>query len=186
MRSIKAVVFGVLSVLSVAGCNSGQPRIYRVALDEGTPIQSSCRKDSTTSNPLVVTQENFRAQDEWVVWDGASTQYLDLGKQEWKLGDAPKIEVEDLIEGSNKVFTATRFVTLNVPGLTEKRTTQVSVTWSDFGAAPTGTIDLQARYECQGCPVPNPAPDAASCSTTIKFSARRIDAAPTTEYGNNP
>lgn len=198
MRSMKLVALGALSLLSLAGCLQGQPRIYRVALDE-TPIRTvntpTCFRNSVLPTGRNNTTElNYRSEDEWVIWGGAGTkEYLDLGTQAWTLGDAPVIRVTDLIEGEDKVFTATRNVqTPFGDRYTELRATNVSATFDDYSAAPVGTISLNSQFACAKgsggeCPTGmNIAQDAASCQGNLKFVARRIDVQQLTVYDNNP
>ncbi|MEW6434778.1 MAG: hypothetical protein AB1730_25035 [Myxococcota bacterium] len=157
MRFIKLVVLGALSLLSLVGCNAGQPKLYRIAVDE-TPIRTIANPSCFRGNILpsgrgTLTEVNFRKEDEWVIWDGVDKQYLDMGLQEWKLGDAPLIRVADLIEGgAEKIFSAQRNEVTPFPGIqaTESRQTQVVVTWNDYSAAPSGTIALNAQYACVG------------------------------------
>jgi hypothetical protein len=197
MRTLTCTALGALSLLLLVGCNAGQPRLYRIAIDE-TPIRSlatpSCfRGNSPPPGRGSVTEVNFRKENEWVIWDGANAQYLDMGRQEWKLGDAPLIEVNDLIEGgTERTFSAQRSETRPFPGVqaTETRQTLVTVKWEDFSAAPQGTIGLSAQYACtagaEACPNPNPAPDSVSCSAVMSFFGRRIDVSHSTTYKNNP
>ena len=115
MRSMKLVAVGAISLISFAGCLQGQPRIYRVAVDE-TPVRTISVPSCFRNNNLPTGRGNFseqfyRSEDEWVIWNGVDqTEYLDLGKQQWKLGDAPTIDVTDLIEGTDKTFSALRNV----------------------------------------------------------------------------
>lgn len=197
MRSTKLVLLGALSLLGLVGCNGGQPRIYRVAIDK-TPIRTiadpSCfRGNILPSGRGQLSEVNFREEDEWVIWDGVEgKQYLDLGTQSYKLGDSPEIRVADLIEGSDKVFSAQRNEVKPFPGVeaTESRQTQIVVTWNDYSFAPTGTIQLTAQYACvagrEQCPNPNPTPDSVSCRSQLNFTARRIEASHITAYNNNP
>ena len=197
MRSIKLVVFSALALLSLVGCNSGQPRLFRMAIDE-TPIHTIANPSCFRGNILPsgrgqLTEVNYRKEDEWVIWDGVEKQYLDMGNQKWELGDAPKIVVTDLIEGlGDKIFSAQRTEVTPFPGIlaTESRQTQVVVTWNDYSTAPSGTIALNSQYACvagqEQCPNPNPTPDSVSCQAQLNFFGRRIDVSQTTQYNNNP
>ncbi|GMU59732.1 MAG: hypothetical protein AMXMBFR34_14950 [Myxococcaceae bacterium] len=197
MRSLKLLVLGATSLLSLVGCNAGQPKLYRIAIDE-TPIRTIANPSCFRGNILPsgrgqLSEVNYRKEDEWVIWDSLDKQYLDMGQQSWKLGDAPTIVVSDLIEGGeNKIFSAQRNEVKPFPGIlaTESRQTQVVVTWNDYSAAPSGTIALNAQYACvagqEQCPNPNPTPDSVSCQSNLNFFGRRIDVSQTTEYNNNP
>lgn len=197
MRSLKLLVLGATSLLSLVGCNAGQPKLYRIAIDE-TPIRTIANPSCFRGNILpsgrgTLTEVNYRKEDEWVIWDSLDKQYLDMGQQSWKLGDAPTIVVSDLIEGGEiKIFSAQRNEVKPFPGIlaTESRQTQVVVTWNDYSAAPSGTIALNAQYACvaaqEQCPNPNPTPDSVSCQSNLNFFGRRIDVSQTTEYNNNP
>lgn len=197
MRSIKLVALSALSLLSLVGCLQGQPRIYRVAIDE-TPVRTiavpSCfRNNNLPAGRGNITEQNYRSEDEWVVWNGVDqTEYLDLGTKSWNLGDSPTIRVSDLIEGTDKTFSALRNEQKPIADqYTEARQTQVSVKFTDYSAVPVGTISLNSQYACikgrNDCPVGDLSPqDAASCTSSLNFTARRIDAQQLTAYNNNP
>ena len=197
MRSMKLVALGALSLLSLAGCLQGQPRLYRVAVD-ATPVRTiavpSCfRNNNLPAGRGNITEQNYRSEDEWVIWNGTDqTEYLDLGRQTFNLGDSPTISVTDLIEGTDKTFSALRNVQKPIADqYTEARQTQVSVKFNDYSAVPTGTISLNSQYACikgrADCPVGDQSPlDAASCTSSLNFTARRIDVQQLTVYNNNP
>ncbi len=197
MRSMKLVALSALASLGLFGCNGGQPRIYRVAIDE-TPIRTiavpSCfRNNNLPAGRGNITEQNYRSENEWVIWTGVEqTEYLDLGTQVYKLGDAPDIRVNDLIEGTDKTFSALRNEQKPIQDFyTEARQTQISVKFDDYSFSPKGTISLNSQYACikgrNDCPVGDASPqDAASCSSSLNFVARRIDAQHITPYNNNP
>ena len=197
MRSMKLVALGAISLLSLLGCNQGQPRIYRVAVDV-TPVRTiavpSCfRNNNLPAGRGNITEQNYRAEDEWVIWNGIDqTEYLDLGTQTFNLGDAPTIRITDVIEGTDKTFSALRNEQKPIADqYTEARQTQISVKFNDYSFAPVGTIALNSQYACikgrADCPVGDASPqDAASCSSSLNFVARKIDAAQSTIYTNNP
>lgn len=202
MRFMKPVVLAALSFVALTGCNNGQPRIYRVAIDE-TPIRTIAVPSCFRNNNLPAgqgnrTEQNYRSEKEWVIWAGLDqTEYLDLGNQQYKLGNAPLIDIKDLIEGTNKTFSALRSVQEpEGDSYTYARQTQIQVTWDDYSYSPKGTIALNAQYACIrnriDCPGTGTTPsdlapaDAASCQSTINFVARAIDAQRITAYGNNP
>ena len=197
MRSMKLAALGALSLLSLAGCLQGQPRIYRVAVD-ATPVRTiavpSCfRNNNLPAGRGNITEQNYRQEDEWVIWNGVDqVEFLDLGTQTFNLGDSPTIRVSDLIEGTEKTFSALRNEQKPIGDMyTEARQTQISVKFNDYSAVPTGTIALNAQYACikgrNDCPVGDASPqDAASCSSSLNFVARRIDVQQLTAYNNNP
>lgn len=218
MRSIKLLALAVFSLVALVGCNQGQPRIYRVAID-GTPVStiavSSCFRNNNLPSDRGNTDEQFfRAEAEWVIWsgvvvNGAQVEYLDMGDTslgapgsgvragQFKLGDAPVITVGALIEGTDKTFTASRHEQKPIGSrYTEIRQTQISVKFDDYSFSPTGTVALGAQFACTDRDIPCPGkgstpssdapPDAASCSSSIKFVARRIEAQQITPYSNNP
>ena len=110
MRSMKLVALGALSLLSLAGCLQGQPRLYRVAVDV-TPVRTiavpSCfRNNNLPAGRGNITEQNFRSENEWVIWNGTDqTEYLDIGTQTYNLGDAPTIRITEVIEGTDKTFS---------------------------------------------------------------------------------
>jgi hypothetical protein len=200
MRSLKAVVLGALSLLGLAGCNFGQPRLYRVALDE-TPIRTiaapTCFRNSNLPGGRGnVNTVNYRTENEWVIWAGTGTiEYLDLGQQTYNLGDAPTITVSELIEGNatDRAFSGQRTVARPFSDqYTEQRQTSIQVKFDDYSFSPVGSVTLNSTYACidgsRGkCPTGDQAAqDAASCSATLNFVARRIDYTNGTSYTNNP
>lgn len=197
MRSMKLVALGAISLLGLLGCNQGQPRIYRVAFDL-TPVLTiavpSCfRNNNLPAGRANTTEQNYRTENEWVIWNGTDqTEYLDLGPQQFILGDAPTITISEVIEGIEKTFSAQRTVQKPIADqYTEARQTKISVKFNDYSFAPAGTIALEAQFACINqrgvCPTGNDSPqDAASCSSSLNFVARRIEAQQTTAYNNNP
>lgn len=196
MRSMKLVVFAALSLFALAGCNNGQPRMYRVAIDE-TLIRTISNPSCFVNNNLPAgqgnrTEQNYRTESEWVIWGGVDqTEYLDIGTTTYKLGASPEIRVTDLIEGTEKSFSALRSVQdPQADSFTYARQTQITVKFDDYSFSPKGTIALNSQFACinnrQTCPSPAVEPDAASCSATINFVARKIDADHITAYNNNP
>ena len=202
MRSMKFVALGALSLLSLVGCNQGQPRLYRVAID-ATPIRTISVPSCFRNNNLPAgrgnrTEQNYRQEDEWVIWNGTEqTEYLDMGTQSFDLGEAPTIRVVDLIEGTDKSFSALRNEQKPISDQwTEARQTQISVKFNDYSFSPTGAIALNAQYACiknrvgcpgnEGTPQDLAPPDAASCTASLNFVARKIDAQQITAYNNNP
>lgn len=197
MRFMNFAAIGALSLLGLMGCSQGQPRIYRVSVDM-TPVRTIAVPNCFRNNNLPagrgnLTEQGYRAEDEWVIWTGVEqTEYLDLGTQTFNLGDAPTIRVADLIEGKDKVFSAVRNEQKPIGDqFTEVRQTQISVSFNDYSAAPTGTMSLNSQYACiRGridCPLGEAsAADAATCTSSLSFVARRIDAQQMTFYNNNP
>lgn len=197
MRSTKVVLLGALSLLGLAGCNMGQPRLYRVAIDE-SPLKTiktpTCYRNSNLpGGPSDV--DTYRAEKEWVIWNGVSgKEYLDLGTLSYKLGDSPTITVLGLIEGdgAERSFAAVRTEARPAGDLyTEQRQMQIAVKFDDYSASPVGTVSLQSTYACSNnrasCPTGDQAPpDAASCNAVLNFVARRIDVTNGTSYNNNP
>jgi hypothetical protein len=221
MNSVK-VLGAVAAVLVVSGCNTGQPRIWRVAYDTSRFVfvdnaQCYVSKRIPTAR---TAQSNYRRDANWVAWDGVSDangrakQYLDIGNPQFKLGDAPRVIVEDAIEGDaeQRSFVAERQVASLGPaacnasnfescGQTvrtaiETRVGQVTVTWDSYNPAATGAIRINSTYRCgdngamlqDQCPQiirnEQPATDAAECQVEVPFVARRIDVQQTTTYSN--
>ena len=156
-------------------------------------VPSCFRNNNLPAGRGNITEQNYRSEDEWVIWNGTDqTEYLDLGTQTFNLGDAPTIRVADLIEGTDKTFSALRNEQKPIAdSYTEARQTQISVKFNDYSAVPVGTIALNAQYACikgrADCPVGDASPqDAASCSSSLNFVARRIDVQQGTSYNNNP
>ena len=183
---MKTVLMAAAAMVVLVGCNSGQPRIYRVAVDVSpakTVQNPSCYKANAVPGGTV-SETNLRVEQQWVIWDGVEgKQYLDMGRQQFKLGDSPTINFAELIEGQTGVFTGQRVendqVTIpNVVSYNQVRQTIITVNFNDLGASPTGTINLQSSYACQpqgSCPMDTTVADPRSCTVPLNFVARRID-----------
>jgi hypothetical protein len=209
MRSISLVVVSALSLFAFAGCNSGQPRIYRVALDntnERIVGNSACYIGNQVPQVAPNSYTNFYSEGEWTIWGGVkTTEYLDVADAKWKLADSHEIDTYGLILGENKAFTGSRqwlepqyeFNQANMRtenSYTYAYTTTVTVTFNDYSFSPIGTIALDSKYQCargftdcpgQGVNIAVPAP-ATSCAAQLSFVARAIEADNVTPYNNNP
>lgn len=184
MNSLKLVV---IAALGLTACGpAGQPRIYRVAVDT-TPVQNlnnpQCFKGNMPNLNQITQEQNYRQEAVWVIWDAAeSKQYLDMGNSTFTMADSPTIKVTDLIEGTQNVFSATR-QQQDRGNIIELQTTNVVTTLSDLNATPTGTIALNAQYQCQNGSAPCPAePNKRSCNVTLNFWARKIEVQQTANY----
>lgn len=221
MNSVK-VLGAVAAVLVVSGCNTGQPRIWRVAYDTSRFIfvdNAQCYVSKRVPQARTA-QSNYRRDANWVIWDGVSDangrpkQYVDIGNPAFKLGDAPRVIVEDAIEGDaeQRSFVAERQVASlgpaacgggnaescgqTVRNAIETRIGQVTVSWDSYNPASTGIIRVNSTYRCvdngamlqDQCPQiqrqEQPAADAAECQVEVPFVARRIDVQQNTNYAN--
>jgi len=221
MNSVK-VLGAVAAALVVTGCNTGQPRIWRVAYDTSRFVfvdSAQCYVSKRVPQARTA-QSNYRRDANWVAWDGVSDangrpkQYLDIGNPQFKLGDAPRVIVEDAIEGDaeQRSFVAERQVASlgpqacgggnlescgqTVRNAIETRIGQVTVTWDSFNPASTGFVRINSTYRSvdngamlqDQCPqitrMEQPATDAAECQVEVPFVARRIDVQQNTNYSN--
>lgn len=195
MRSMKFLAVAAAAV-ALFGCNTGQPRIYRVAVDE-SPLRTL--PPACFSNNEIVggtereTVTNWREETEWVIWDGVNSagdtkQFLDLGEgQSFPLGDAQPVTVVGVIEGADNVFVGTQTVSLlpDANNYSNVRTKTITVTFEEQGAAPKGTIDLVSNYTCTNCAMGETEQKGnKNCSTRLNFVGRRIDVSQQTFYGN--
>jgi hypothetical protein len=173
MNSVK-ILGAVAAILVTSGCNSGQPRIWRVAYDTSGFVfveQPQCYISKRLPQ-AGTAQTNYRRDANWVVWDGVTDasgrpkQYLDIGNPSFKLGDAPRVVVEDAIEGdaAERDFRASRETrnfgpaACNATNLAscgqtvrnaiETRTGEVTVTWESYNPASTGLIKVKSTYRC--------------------------------------
>lgn len=196
------------AVLALCACNAGQPRAYRIALDKtfATNItDGNCFKNGEVTPPSESTSGLF-TEEQWVIWDGVTpdgtaVQYLDFGKQTYKLGHSPAISFDELIRSNSTVnpglFTGTRLVSASTASgagsFVQTATSIVTVSFSDLGNSPSGTLTLDSRYACGTvnggvCPNEQFVADPKSCLVVLPFSARKIDAARIagyTEEGKN-
>jgi len=195
-------LLAALTVLALAACGSNQPRTYRVALDL-TPARfitdGKCFKNNVVPAPNESTANLFEEQ-QWVIWDGvqqdgSALQFLDFGKQTFKLGDSPEINFDELVRSfatvNPGVFTGQRVVSTVTPSgpgsAVQTATTIITVTFSDQGASPHGRLDLDSRYACSPvaggiCPMEAVVASPRNCAVAIPFSARKIDIARVAEY----
>jgi hypothetical protein len=207
MRSISLLLVGALSSFALSGCNAGQPRMYRVAVDNtnernvGTP---TCYIGNQVPSTPPNTYTNYYTEGQWTIWGGAkNAEYLDLAHASFKLADSHAIDTYGIIEGENKKFSGNRTWFEFQPGVdnngnpvtvfTYAYSTTVTVTFNDYSFSPEGTIDLSATYQCQrgttDCPGQGnntDRPPATSCATTLPFVGRLIDAQAITPYVNDP
>lgn len=181
MRAVKFAMFAALAVAFV-GCNN-QPLTYRIAID-ASPLNSlppSCYRNNYLNQDRTTTN-NLREERQWVVWNGVENkQYLDIGSMAVTLGHADPIDVGDLIEGSDKVFSG-QVVTQHLPeanGYTNTKTTTLTVTFDDMGATAKGSIDATSLYTCTNCQNND---NKVSCQAKFNFTGRRVDTAATTYY----
>ncbi|MBI3182024.1 MAG: hypothetical protein HYZ28_07750 [Myxococcales bacterium] len=167
----------VLAVLGAIGCNTGQPRTYRIAIDP-SPLASlppSCYRNNTVST-LRVIGTNLRSETQWVVWDGVENKmYLDTGGLSVTMGDAETVKVGSMIEGQDRVFSG-QYVEQKLPDpgsqYTYTKTLSLIVTFDDMGPAPKGTIDASSQYTCTQC---NNNDNKVNCAAKLNFVGRRVD-----------
>lgn len=193
MRSMKLVVLAALSLFALAGCNNGQPRIYRVAVDD-TQIRGIANPSCYVGGRLPTDRgqdqyQNYRSETEWVIWQGVDqAEYLDLGEASWTLGDAFPVENYGLIEGKDRAFQALRsWQKPNNNDYLYSYQTTIAVTWDDYSFSPKGNVALTSVFACsrQNADCPQQPPHT-SCSAGFSFVARRIEAEASTGYNNNP
>jgi hypothetical protein len=188
--------------LALCACNSGQPRIYRIAMDltPATDIhEPTCFKNNQVpSSNVTDNKTNLYAEEQWVIWDATSSemdpspkQFLDLGHQAFKLGDSPAVDFDDVIGTTvTGTFNGRRTRSNSVPNqYVQTRQTTLTVKLSDSGASPTGTMTIASEYACvtQGgtCPLEDFVADPRNCSVDIPFSARRIDVSRISAYSED-
>ncbi len=173
------------------GCGGGQPRLYKISIDQ-SPLNSlpaTCYFESKIPQTRF-TSSNLTTEGNWYVWDDIdSVQQLDLGNMGFpKLGDAEPIDVIDnfLVSGTDMVFTGTWTEQLlpqaNLGNYSYTKTQSVTVTFKDMGATANGTIDLVSNYVCTNC-INGNNDGKVSCATTLNFTGRRIDSEQLTAYG---
>lgn len=178
MNSVKLLGAVAAALVVTTGCNTGQPRIWRVAYDTSRFVfvdNAQCYVSKRVPQARTA-QSNYRRDANWVIWDGVSDangrpkQYLDIGNPDFKLGDAPRVIVEDAIEGDaeQRSFVAERQVASLGPiscqgcatlacrescGQTartaiETRIGQITVAWDSYNPAATGVIRVNSTYRC--------------------------------------
>ncbi len=183
MRAVKFAIAAAM-VAGLVGCNTGQPRIYRIAIDNSplTSLPPSCYQNNTVST-LRSIGTNLRSETQWTVWDGVENkQYLDVGSLSIKLGQADSVTVGSMIEGADKVFSG-QLVEQKLPDpnsqYTYTKTLSLIVSFDDMGAAPKGTIEVSSQYTCTSC---NNNDNKVNCAAQLAFTGRRVDASNTAIY----
>lgn len=185
MRSMKFLM-AAAAAFAVMGCNAGQPRIYRVAVDESQlkNLPANCYVDNsapgTTTGSIRESDTNIRSEYEWVVWDGVEgKQYLDVGNSaHWEMGDARSIDASgDLIEGENNVFNWSRTDTQNGDnGYSAVQNLSAVVTFEDLSATAKGTLSLTSKFDCNNCGDLQNTKGFRTCGPlSLNFAGRRVD-----------
>jgi hypothetical protein len=193
MRSTKLLI-AMAAVFALVACNSGQPRLYKIAVDTSQlgNLPATCYLDN--AQPTVrETASNLMREMEWALWDGVDgIRFLDLGSADWQLGHAETIgNVGELIQSNaddNKLFTGTysrtQLPTQANPSYTNTQTQSVTVRFEELGATASGTIRLRSQYTCSNCQ--NNDFKVADCAAELKFTGRRIDADSQSFYMSKP
>jgi hypothetical protein len=185
-----------LSVMALVGCNGGQPRLYRIAVDE-TPVQRENLAQTCFRTPppggitIRSTYQNVKFDSEWAVWDGAeSKQFLDTAGRGWLLGDAPAVTLDgDLIESTDPLtFLGAKTITKTSanPNYTSTRTFNIKAAFAELGASARGNLEVSTTYSCSGACPDSRIENTVSCAVTLPFSGRRIDAQRMSGYSENP
>lgn len=182
MRSLKVLLTAAAGLVLLA-CNTGQPRIYKVAVDNKPLLdlpQTCFSNNEIPAGSVRYNQENLFDEHEWTIWDGVEgKQYLDMGgTAHWQLGDSAPIVIDDLIEGKDDTFVGTRTSTrlADSTGYTNSRTRTATVTFDDQGATAKGTLDLASSYTCTNCyDGETEQPGNKNCATKLTFVGRRVD-----------
>lgn len=182
MRASKVVLASF--VVALCACGGGQPRYFKVALNQ-TALESlaaTCYRNSTPPTDTTTTTNGFVAHD-WILWDGVGDkQYLDVGQNTWQLGHANSVQtgfsstasLNAVIEGSGKVFSETKQI--NKTAVSETDVRAVTITFDQTpGATMTGTINVKSTYTCSGCGQP-------SCEANLEFSGRKVEGNPNINY----
>jgi hypothetical protein len=167
---------GAVAVGSLLGCGQ-QPRYYRVAIDE-TPLHNlpaSCYESGTAPTDQTT---NVVDVEQWILWDGVEgRKYLQVGNIDYALGDADDVDIngDALVstgEGGETTFTARRTRT------NPDRVYEATYTLDQEGETLEGTIALSSTCTGTACAV-------ASCTATLSFVGRRIDADQEVLLGNS-
>lgn len=187
MNSVK-LLGAALAALVVTGCNSGQPRLWKVSIGQPGPLPASCYIDNMPPQQTV-SVTGLTSVAHWVLWDGSldtmnnQKQLLDIGATSLAAGQAPPITIAGAIEGdaATRLFVASRTenrITPNV--LQEAEQATIKIQWESYNAGANGTMNIDGQYQCSGnCPMRR---RFASCNVTLNFTARRIDTTQNSEY----
>jgi len=192
MRSMK-LLLGAVAALVFVGCNNGQPRLYKIAVDASPLLNlpSQCYLDNTQPNQRYSVTKLMMEQ-EWAIWDGADGQrFLDLGNASWQLGEADRISFNGLLIESSKddnlLFNGQQSSTrLPEQGSTYSNTLTQSIVvkFDSLGSTASGSFTVTTQYTCSNCQ--NNDNKIANCSAKFDFTGRRIDADNQNMYTTDP
>lgn len=166
-------------VPALSGCGGAiQTIIFRIALDRAklnAAAQPTCY--ATNQLPMMTgtaSSTNLKDEMQWVLWDADGKQFLDVGTQRYGMGDAPDVEINQLIEGAgDKVFSASQQAQATQGQISTTVQTNYKVTFENLGATVKGKINISSAFRCSG---PNCNPSQLDCAAETDFVGRRIDA----------
>jgi hypothetical protein len=152
--------------------------MYRVAIDVQPLAQlpASCYRPGnapSTGN----RNDGVVLPTQWLLWKGLEeARYLEPGSFGVQLGDAGEVQLDGLgLEG--RVGEERVYGSELVRVFAEQTVTQqITVTFTELGAAAQGTMELSLRCTAGTLPCP---PD---CSVSLPFSGRRLDVDAETLY----
>ncbi len=169
--SASRIALAAIAALSLSACGPDET-IYLIALDK-TPLSQlpgTCYVGGTVPSDLTSTVGLFDDLT-WSLFNGTdNNQYLDVGTNfgnAYRLGDAPSVSFSGLVQGKDKVFTASTTRLTNPGGTPRTDTHTLTIKFTDLGATAKGTVVLDSKVECSGCGVP-------SCAVTMGLDGRQV------------
>jgi hypothetical protein len=182
MRAV--IITLAFSVIALCACGGGQPRVFKVAINQSVleALSTTCYRSGQAPTDTTTNTNGFVGRV-WTIWDGVDNkQYLDIGTGTWQLGQANPIQVggvgiaalSQVIEGGGKVFTESKQINRTTTNETDVRS--VTVTFDEApGATAKGIINLKSTYTCASCGQP-------SCEANLPFTGRKLDGEQTIIY----
>jgi len=169
--SVSKIALAAVAALALAACGPDET-IYRIAVDKTplTQLPGTCYTSGAAPTDLTTTTGLFDDLT-WSFFSGSgSNQYLDIGTNfgnAYRLGDAPRVSFSGLVQGQNKVFSASSSQLTQPGGVARTDAHDLTVTFTDLGVTAKGTVLLRSTVTCTGCGAP-------SCEATLNFDGHQI------------
>jgi hypothetical protein len=187
-RSMTVLLSAAVAVLACGCGGNSQPSLYKISVDPSPllSLPASCYHENKIPD-VRYTASNLQMEYDWYVWNGAhDTQNLDLNSAKFpQMGDSDQIEniTDYVVSGTDDVFTGTWTEQL-VPqpdSYSYVKTQSITVKFDSLGPTASGTITLVSNYSCTNC-IHGENDGHVSCSASLNFSGRRIDADEQADY----
>lgn len=175
---IRILALSAVMASAFSGCGGVQALIYRIAYDKAK-LAAAAQPTCYNNNQLPMTNGtgssvNLKDEGQWVLWDAEGKQYLDVGTQNYDMGDAPAVSITQLIEGvGDKSFAGKKSSQATQGGISTSVEINYKVTFELLGGTAKGKINISSAYRCSGTGCN---PSQLDCAAETDFIGRRVDA----------